>query len=283
MDHIILEPKIQLAQVTSSHHPENLVKSSVMRIGMYDKKKIYRILTKISINEVPQDSEIIAAKLKLTLSANESKHTNVITPYALMEDWTLNTVKWCNQPAFNPEIFGKSENVKRESRYVFDITPIVQKWHTNKIPNYGIILKNQEQKSITFAKMIGDMKKSHGPKVEICYKLKPSCILVTTKFIEKSEELDTNDLYSFSKIRNTSLTKTVIFFIENIDIHEITAHLQVSPDGTSFINEPFIISVGMNKIKFIVPCIFAKFTRVAVKNSYCNETSRVRIWYQAQE
>ena len=66
-------------------------------------------------------------------------------------------------------------------------------------------------------------------------------------------------------------------------MHEITAHLQVSPDGVHFIDEPTIISVEKNNIKFIVPCIFAKFTRVAVKNIYCDETSIVKIWYQAQQ
>jgi len=43
------------------------------------------------------------------------------------------------------------------------------------------------------------------------------------------------------------------------------------------------ILVEMDRIKFIVPCIFAKFTRVAVKNTRCGKTSRVKVWYQAQE
>ena len=113
MDTISLEPEIQLAQVTSNHHSENLDNSSVVRIGMRDIKKIYRILFKISITKLPQDAEIVEAKLKLTLMANGSKHTNIITPYALIENWALNTVTWYNQPAFNPKIFGEIINVKR--------------------------------------------------------------------------------------------------------------------------------------------------------------------------
>ena len=109
-----------------------------------------------------------------------------------------------------------------------------------------------------------------------------TCTLPPTKFIDRSEEFDTNYSYAFSEMINTSLTKTVIFFVKNQGIHEITAHLQVSPDGINFINEPTKILVEMNKLMFIVPCIFSKFTRVAVKNIYCSETSRVKIWYQAQ-
>ncbi|MCJ7689736.1 MAG: DUF6385 domain-containing protein [Clostridiaceae bacterium] len=110
-----------------------------------------------------------------------------------------------------------------------------------------------------------------------------TCKSVPTKFIDKSEEFDTNDSYSFSKLMNTSLTKTVMFFVKNIGVKEIEAHIQVTPDGINFINEPMEILIVMNEIKFIVPCIFAKFTRVAVKNIYYGETSRVKIWYQAQE
>ena len=283
MDTLSLESKIQLAQVTSNDHSENLDNSSVMRIGMHDIKKIYRILFTIPIYKMPLDAEIVEAKLKLTLIANGSKHTNIITPYALIENWALNTVTWYNQPALNPKIFGETINMEKKSHYVLDITPIIEKWHTNEIPNHGIILKSQEINSKTSAKMIADIRKSCGPKVEIFFKSKCSCELTPTKFIDKTEELDTNDSYCFSEIRNTSLLNTVIFFVENLEMHEITAHLQVSPDGVNFINEPTKISVEKNKIKFIVPCIFAKFTRVAVKNICCNETSRVKIWYQAQE
>lgn len=283
MDTIILEPKIQLAQIASNCKLENRYNSSIMGIGMYNINNVYRILFKIPIKKVPQDAEIVHVKLKLILISNRSKCTNIVTPYALIDNWNLNTVEWDNQPDFNPEIFGENVNVKRGARYVFDITSLVQKWHRNEIPNYGIILKNKEIKNRTFVKTIADIREQYGPVVEIFYKTKSSCESTCTKFIEKIEELYTNDLYSFSKIRNTSLTKTVIFFVRNLEIHEITAHLQVSPDGVNFINEPMNISVGMNKIKFIVPCIFAQFTRVAVRNIYCGETSKVKVWYQAQE
>jgi len=42
-------------------------------------------------------------------------------------------------------------------------------------------------------------------------------------------------------------------------------------------------SPALNQLKFIVPCIFAKLTRVVVKNVNPLETSIVKIWCQAQE
>lgn len=285
METLILESNIKLAQVTSNCHSKHLYNSSIISIGMYHENEIYRILFKIPINKIPKDAEIVAAKLKLNLITKRSKNKNIITPYALIKKWDLDTVTWNNQPDFSPKIFGESVNVKEDLQYVFDITNIVKKWHTYEIRNNGIVLKNQEINSSNSVKSIADIRKSYKPKVEIFYKLNFSCepTLTSIKFINKIEKLDTNDSYSFSKIRNTSLTQTVMFFVKNLDICEIIAHIQVSPDGINFINEPAKILVGMNKIKFIVPCIFAKFTRIAVKNIHNGETSKVKIWYQAQK
>lgn len=283
MDSLILEPTIQLTQIASNCHLDDLDSSPFMGIGVYSSNDIYRILLKFSINKLPENAEIVSANLKLNLIVENCKQINIITPFALTKSFTLSTVTWNNQPTFNPKIIGESLNVKKDFQYEFNITPIVQKWYVNKIPNHGIILKSQETNNSSFVKAVTDKNRSSGPKLEIYYKLKCPCRPTSTKFVNKVDEFDTNDLYNFSRIRNTSLTTTVIFFIKNFTTHEITAHLQVSPNGFNFINEPTKISVGINRIKFIVPCIFAKFTRVAVKNLHCGERSRVKIWYQAQE
>ena len=279
MDHLILKQKIQFTQIISNCHLDNI---PLMFIKMYDENKIYRTLFKIPMNKLPQDIEIVEAKLKLVLMVNETNSTNVVTPYAIAENWDMNTVTWHNQPSYNSVIFGQSVNVKCDAKYIFDITNIVKKWYGNEIPNNGIILKNHEKHCSDFAKVPSDKKEACGPTVEIIYKANCPCIPTCNKFIDKSEEFCTNDSYHFSQTRNTSLTSTVMFFVKNLEIDEIKAHIQVSPDGVNFINEPMEILVEMDTIKFIVPCIFAKFTRVAVKNIHCGKTSRVKIWYQAQ-
>ena len=45
------------------------------------------------------------------------------------------------------------------------------------MPNYGVILINQEIDSRTSATMIADIRKSCGPKVEILFKSECSCEL----------------------------------------------------------------------------------------------------------
>ena len=56
--------------------------------------------------------------------------------------------------------------------------------------------------------------------------------------------------------------------------------MQVSPDRVTFIDESAKISTSLHQLKFIVPYILAKFTRVAVKNNNSLETLRVKIWFK---
>lgn len=283
MNLLIVEPKIEFAQIVSNNYLKNSNYASAMRIGVSDKKNIYRILFKIPMNKIPPNISIVSAFLKINLTPIRSRHQNIITPYALTEDWKLNTVTWDNQPSFNSEIFGESVNVKRVLQYSLDITPIVQKWCNNEISDYGIVLKNCELKSGALVKMNTYKNKPSGPKVEFFYEHKCQCEIVPTKFTERIEALDTYSLYRYSIARNTSLTKTVIFFIENQGDNKTICHLQVSPDGVTYINEPAEISLEKSEMKFLVPCIFGKFTRVAARNINSSETSRVKIWYLSQE
>lgn len=287
LEALIIKPKIELAQIISNHPCANLQNASAMYIGKSPKKNLYRLLFKIPIDKLPSNTTIISATLKINVTSVRSRYPNLITPYALIENWTIDKVTWDNSPSFDTEIFGDSVDVKRAAQYTLDITTIVQQWNNNEISNYGIVLKNDETITGALVKINNNMKKSCGPKVEIFYEQKCSCNCtcetIPTKFIEKFEEFNTKDIYSYSKLRNTSLTKTVTYFVENLGIDKIKAHLQVSPDGVTFINEPAQIFLDMNEMKFLVPCIFSKFTRVAVKNINCTETSKVKIWYLAQE
>jgi len=279
----IIRPKIKIIQVAKNQCQKTPGANRTMRIGRYNEENKYRVFFNISIDEIPQDAIILDAKLFINIVGVETQYLNKITPYQLIDEWSINTVNWCNQPGFSKDMSGQSVNVSRKSQYIFDITTILQNWYNYKTPNYGIVLKNREVYDSSFVTMATGENESCGPKVEICYESKCHCGIIPTKFISTVEEFDTNDFYSFSKLKNTSLTKTVMYFVENLGVNEITANLQVSPDGVNFIDEPAKISPRFNQLKFIVPCIFAKFTRVAVKNINPLETSRVKIWYQAQE
>lgn len=288
MENKIIRPIINIAQVISNNYSEDSDSTSFMRIGRYDADNLFRIFFKISTNKIPQNAKIVDATLIINIKNIGEGHPNIITPYALMENWELENVTWENQPFFNDKISGESINISRKSQCKLKITSIIQKWYKNEISNYGIILKNNEIKDKTVSTIVADMDSSYRPVIKISYILKKlcekdPCEKNSTEFIEKVEEFNTGELFRFSTLRNTSLQSTVIFLVKNLGINTIIVHLQVSPDGIDFIDEPFTVLIGMNEIKYLVPSIFSKFTRVVVKNVNANEISRVKIWYQAQE
>lgn len=284
MEYKTIKPKVDLVQVMSNNDLIDSDNISFIHIGRYDEENLFRVLFKIFMNKIPQNVKIIDATLIINIKHVGSGYPNIITTYALMENWGLEGVTWENQPHYNTKISGESINVSRRSQCKLKITSIIKKWYKNEISNYGIVLKNNEIKDKTTSKIVGDMDAivqiTYSSKNIIGKDLNEKC---PPQFTEKVERFDTDDLFGYSTLRNTSLKSTVIFLVENLGTNIITAHLQVSPDGINFIDEPFKVLIEMNEIKYLVPCIFSKFTRVAVKNINSVETSTVKIWYQAQK
>lgn len=286
MEPFHIKPNINIAQIISNKPSENFGYIPAMFLGRYTPNCICRILFKFPITSLPEDAMIIEATFNITsFSNNIATLPKKITPYALIENWSVDTVNWNNQPLFNEEIRGESAAAGRGIENEFDITSIVRKWYDNQIPNHGIILKSDEIKDNTYARLITDINKSYGPNINIIYQLKSECVckVIPTKFIEGIEEFDTNGDYKFSKTRDTSLTKTVTYFIENLGESSVTANLQISPDGVNFVEDKGVKVIKKNEVVVLIPYVFAKFTRLRVKNINNNEISRVRIWYQGQK
>ncbi|SHJ76549.1 DNRLRE domain-containing protein [Paramaledivibacter caminithermalis] len=286
MEQLYVNTNIEIAQILSSQPSKNFSEMPAMFLGRYTSSCICRILFKFPITSLPKDAIIIKAKFNITSFSNTmGMPPKKVTPYALTENWLVNTVNWKNQPSFSSDICGESLNMGKGTHNEFDITSIVRKWYNNEIPNYGIIIKNDEKKDGRYVRLMTTTNTDSGPIVEIVYKLESKCIcrVIPTKFIEGIEEFDTNTSYHFSTIRDTSLTKTITYFIQNLGENSITADLQISPDGINFIEDNKIAMIRKNETIRLIPYVFAKFIRVRVKNINKDETSRVRIWFQAQE
>lgn len=277
-----MEPEIQLVQISNDYPQDNLSDTSVMRIGVSDKKNIYRVLLKMSLNEIPQNATIVSTNLILNMTSIKHSEPNIITPYVLTDNWSVYTVSWEEQPSFDPENYGESVDIRKSSKYSFDITNIIKQWYENNLDNYGLILKNAEIKKGALAKISTNLNSCYKPIVEIVYEVDCECVVNSTTFTDQTETLESHHCYTYSELFNTSLATTDIFFVQNLGKHKVTAHLQVSPDGINFLDEPAEISLSSMEINFLVPCIFAKYTRVAVKTCN-NKKSMVKIWYQSQE
>jgi len=283
MESIVIKPCMDFAQTMSSHPEKEYGELPIMRIGKYDANNLDRILIKFSLACIPANAVIVQANLELFMQ--KQSNTTVVTPYALEGNWTKNSVTWNNMPSYNPAVYGESQTISRSERYTFDMTSIVSAWYNAEMSNFGIVLKGEENYNSTSANVLIDTTPYHEAVIEITYTLKAdcTCIVIPTQFIEADEEFNTTDLYYYSTTKNTSLTKTVTYFIKNTGFNNVTANIQITPDEVEFINEQETIIIEPSKIVALIPCTFSKFARVRVKNTSTGETSSVKIWYQSQK
>ncbi|MBB6215720.1 hypothetical protein HNQ80_001809 [Anaerosolibacter carboniphilus] len=284
MSTVIINPQVEVAQVSLAEPSRVFGMRKSMHLGRTDFKKIYRMLFKFPISMIPHDCVILKALLKIYVQYTGCNILSSFAPYALQEDWSLFTLNWNNQPAFYTMLTGEPRYLSSEGFYAFNITKLVSMWYNNEIPNYGLIIKNDEVQNKT-AKQINAITNSVlAPMVEISYVPKCETQVIPTHFISQVEELNTDELYSFSSAINTSLTKTITYHIENLGNTPVEILLQVSANPINFINDsstPKIIAP--HELVYAIPYTFAKYLRIAAKNIHPGETSKLKIWYQAQE
>lgn len=286
MEFAIIKPPIEIAQINMARPYKNFSNAPAMCLGRYDKQHIYRILIKFPITAIPKDAIIIEAKLKLCITVGGIGQPNLVTPYAIMQNWLVDTVTWENQPLFDTNTCSTGMDMKKSGLYTFDITPIVQKWYETEGYNNGLVLKNNEFRDAAFAKVLTDTDRKYSPIVKIKYALKchSDCNTACSQFVEAVEEMTTTWVEHYSIARNTSLGRLCTYFISNIGNQDIVAKLQISPDNIVFVDDNggnYTVKPG--ETAAMVPYVFAKFTRVAVRNVNMYESSKVKLWYQMQK
>jgi hypothetical protein len=279
-------PQIQMTQVASNEPTTNFSEHNLLRIGRNNKSFIYRLLLQFPITAIPAAAIITSAALKLYMQlAGTGQQAAIISPYAIDSSWDINSVTWDTQPSFHASLIGSRQKAGLTLiQHIFDITSLVQHWHNRSIPNDGLLLKTNETTDQSLTNVQADMFNSaYIPLVEINYVLPCDCICQTTAFVENIEEIGTNDTDQYSLPRNTSLSKTLTFLIQNTGCTPVTANIQISPDGIHYVDDPIIKLIRPEELQPFVPCIFSKFTRIRARNINPGATSSLVIWYQAQE
>ncbi|TCO73631.1 DNRLRE domain-containing protein [Marinisporobacter balticus] len=284
MSSVNIFPQVDTAQI-SSYEPNKVFGSCKdMYLGRKDINTRFRMLFKFPITSIPDECMILKAVLRIYVQFAGMLIPSFFTPYALKEDWHKQTVTWNNQPFFHPNVSGDTTIIKRVDCHYFNITKMVAKWYEHEIMNYGLIIKNEELLDGTCKRVNTVLNSDLAPRVEITYAQKSKINIVPTRFVSGIEVMDTDELYSFSSTINTSLTTTITCHIENLENKPVEVKYQMSPNGIDFVDDcssPRITPA--NGMILFVPCSFAKYGRIAARNVHSGETSKIKIWYQAQE
>ncbi|MCT4605602.1 MAG: DNRLRE domain-containing protein [Marinisporobacter sp.] len=284
MSSVNIFPQVDTAQI-SSYEPNKVFGSCKdMYLGRIDSNTVFRMLFKFPTVWIPDQCVILKAILKIYVQFGGMLITSSFSPYALMEDWDIQTITWTHQPLFNPTLSGEKKSIKRSGFYSFNITKLVTKWYQNEIINYGLILKNEELTDGTYKRVNTIIHSNLAPMLEITYTQKSEINLLPSRYISKIEEIDTDGFYSFSSTVNASLTKTITCHIENLGKKPVEIKFQSSPNSIDFCDvssETTLIKPG--QLIWTTPYCFSPYGRIAVKNVNPKEISKIKIWYSAQE
>ncbi|MEW9124592.1 MAG: DNRLRE domain-containing protein, partial [Thermotaleaceae bacterium] len=144
MGTVIVNPQVTTGQISLEMPSKVYGLSKSMFMGRADTLKIYRVLMEFPISMIPEHCTILKATLKIYVQFAGTRILSSFTPYGLQEPWSPLTLNWNNQPSFYSQISGDTLHFGREGFYSFNITKLVSKWYQQEIPNYGLIIKNNE-------------------------------------------------------------------------------------------------------------------------------------------
>ncbi|QEK12486.1 DNRLRE domain-containing protein [Crassaminicella thermophila] len=284
MDIVKIYPQVEVAQISSYENNKIFNLCKCMYLGKKNTNNVYRILFKFPVSSIPDQCLILKATLKLYVQYAGTLMSSSFTPYALSQPWNLQTVTWNNQPSFYSTLSGETKLIKRVGFHSFNITEMVTKWYRHEIINYGLIIKNNELLDKSYKQINTVTNSNLAPTAEIIYTSKSEVSIASTRFVSSIEEINTDGPYSFSSTINMSLTKTVTCHIKNLGNFPVEVKYQMSPNGIDFVDDcPETRIIPGNGMIWFVPYSFAKYGRIAARNVDPTKTSRIRIWYEAQE
>ena len=110
---------------------------------------IYRTFLQYDLSGIPSDATIISAKMYVYCNYWNDNGGNGTTNIArVTSEWDEATLCWNKQPGFTGTYL--ASNVKAptvNSWGVWDVTSLVNEWHTGAYPNYGLHIKNNNEGS----------------------------------------------------------------------------------------------------------------------------------------
>jgi len=156
--------------------PDNdiaILENSVEKIPstvFIDKMAGYRIAMKFDVSSIPAEATINRAKLYLFMQTEESYNKRDMLD--ILRIFSIESWPWDSKNLSYNTSFSKSAYLET-NEFDIIITPFVQQWVSNIIPNYGlVVLSTTEGENISrYAFYSSDIDSTRTPRLEIDYSL----------------------------------------------------------------------------------------------------------------
>lgn len=130
--------------------------------------EIFRTLIKFDENQIPVNSKIESAFLKLYNYANNNS-TQQVGIYSISTNWQEYGVTWANQPAIKELV-----TIAETGNYGYtniDITDIVTRWYDKSESNTGLMIRYMNERENQYEQYVARESISNKPHLELQYKL----------------------------------------------------------------------------------------------------------------
>ena len=171
------------AQVASGYPTMNYGDSNPLQVGastLSGWDGIVRSYLQFNLSSIPSDASVVVAALWLTHEGESDAPASVtICAHKVTGSWNESTITWNNQPTSDPTCESTITIPAGDPggwRKWF-IRELVQGWIDGSIPNYGVVLKQTDESTITTWKYFRSSdfpSTSTRPKLEVQYTLPPS-------------------------------------------------------------------------------------------------------------
>lgn len=107
-------------------------------------------------------------------------------------------------------------------------------------------------------------------------------VTVGMTFTNQSENVTTDDVYEGSTQRDISLQRQFSFFVNNTSANSATVKVQISPDGTLWVDDSTEFTIEGSETMVLGPNKFANFARISYKSTTTGSDASLTIAYQSQ-
>lgn len=164
---------------------------------------IIRSLFQFQLDQIPQNAEIISAKLSLFAWDSEEgfkKHDHLFNLYndfyirRITENWEENKVTWFDQPAstFENQIYLNRPIYDNQDYLDIDVTQLVKDMFKFPENSFGFLLKLKKEavfRKINFSSS-DHPDPDKWPELEVCYKLKDNTVINNRDFDDNCFDFD---------------------------------------------------------------------------------------------
>lgn len=273
-----VKPPIRAATATTSKQGRQLCDKYTLLVGQ--EREIFQSLLAFDIASLPLMQTIVNGTLTLYLYENLiPNREKAVAVHRILSPWKENRIRL--QDLIIDPVPVCLSVIQGNNKFIdFDITPLVQEWHSGTAANLGILLKTADN---SYSKQSGI---SGFCSRNCCNSLCWPALHIS--FIDYSPAPNCNPTLEFDcGVSTGSMVQTAgtlhvlqymyTYFVINTGKSGALIALQVSPDGINWITESELDSIGPGETKPLIPNSIATYARLVFRSDELGQNTSLAI------